>query len=75
MADTDRLPVLIAIATLDLSPTAIRTDRPADSSSFHLYLNTKGKPHHLYRKVIAKSNGIRNRIAVIHPNYLYFRGG
>jgi hypothetical protein len=63
-----------AIASLDLSTTTIRTDSPAHSSIFHLYLNTKGKLHLLYRKVAVKSNGIRNRITVIHPNYLYFRG-
>ncbi len=67
----------MSVVKQDRQPRSVsnrdRLGRPANRSSFHLYLNTKGKPPHLYLLVPEKSNGIRNQITEIHPNYLYLR--
>lgn len=69
----------MSVVRQDRQPRSVsnrdRLGRPANRSSFHLYLNTKGKPPHLYLLVPEKSNGIRNQITEIHPNYLYLQEG
>jgi hypothetical protein len=68
---TDKFVRTDNVATPDKAGNYHRQENPVNSGIFYLYLNTKGKPPHLYRSTAPESNGIRNQTGGIHPNYLY----